>query len=242
MKPVLASAGLFVASIIIRVVLCKALASGEEQDAKAEQQSANLYLHEKILGVVTAGICLAVIADKIGSTIGSQISGKDFHAVAITPAKKQPRRWVEPILSAMTAKQMPAVTMPRIFSCKYKVADCCSALASCSSPPARALEATMRMTMLAAKRPREAITGLIMARASASPVSTIEVAPCKMANRTMDDTSSIIAAAATNCPRGVANKSRSFIKLRVKPMPVEASAEPHAKPSMTPKPMAENKM
>merc|ERR1712017_27362 len=38
MKPVLASVGLFVASIIIRVVLCKALANGEE-DAKAEQQA-----------------------------------------------------------------------------------------------------------------------------------------------------------------------------------------------------------
>merc|ERR1711998_444343 len=66
-KPVIASLGLFAASIIIRMVLCKAMA-GEEQDAKAEQQSANLYLHEKILGVVTAGICLAVVADKIGST------------------------------------------------------------------------------------------------------------------------------------------------------------------------------
>jgi len=100
----------------------------------------------------------------------------------------------------------------------------------------------MRMMMLAAKRPREAITGLIIANASASPVSTMEVAPCKIANKTMDDTSSIIAAAATNCPRGVANKSRSFIKERVKPIPVEANAEPQAKPSMTPKPMAVNKM
>merc|ERR1711865_1250932 len=68
MKPVLASAALFVASIILRVLLCKAMASGEEQDAKAEQQATNLYLHEKILGVVTAGILFAVIADKIGST------------------------------------------------------------------------------------------------------------------------------------------------------------------------------
>merc|ERR1711865_139163 len=56
MKPVLASAALFVASIILRVLLCKAMASGEERDAKAEQQATNLYLHEKILGVVTAGI------------------------------------------------------------------------------------------------------------------------------------------------------------------------------------------
>merc|ERR1712216_268355 len=67
-KPVIASLGLFAASIIIRMVACKALASGEEQDAKAEQQATQMYLHEKILGVVTAGIAFAVIADKIGST------------------------------------------------------------------------------------------------------------------------------------------------------------------------------
>merc|ERR1712070_454424 len=66
-KPVIASLGLFAASIIIRMVACEALASGEE-DAKAEHQLNTMYLHEKILGVVTAGICFAVIADKIGST------------------------------------------------------------------------------------------------------------------------------------------------------------------------------
>merc|ERR1711988_1395150 len=54
MKPVVASLALFIATIIIRVILCKALASGEEQDEKAGQQATNLYLHEKILGVVTA--------------------------------------------------------------------------------------------------------------------------------------------------------------------------------------------
>merc|ERR1712072_393585 len=64
-KPVIASLGLFAASIIIRMVACKALA-GEEQDAKAEQQANTMYLHEKILGIVTAGIAFAVIADKIG--------------------------------------------------------------------------------------------------------------------------------------------------------------------------------
>merc|ERR1712224_626733 len=66
-KPVIASLGLFAASIIIRMVACKAMASNEE-DAKAEHQANTMYLHEKILGVVTAGICFAVIADKIGST------------------------------------------------------------------------------------------------------------------------------------------------------------------------------
>merc|ERR1719407_20132 len=48
-NPVVASLGLFAASIIIRMVACKALASGEEQDAKAEQQATQAYLHEKIL-------------------------------------------------------------------------------------------------------------------------------------------------------------------------------------------------
>merc|ERR1712118_619889 len=47
-KPVIASLGLFAASIVIRMVASKALAGGEEQDAKAEQQAATLYLHEKI--------------------------------------------------------------------------------------------------------------------------------------------------------------------------------------------------
>jgi Kef-type K+ transport system membrane component KefB len=41
-KPVIASLGLFAASIIIRMVACKAMASGEEQDAKAEQQAAQM--------------------------------------------------------------------------------------------------------------------------------------------------------------------------------------------------------
>merc|ERR1711904_743559 len=42
-KPVLASAGLFVASIIIRMLLVKAMASGEEQDAKAEHEANQMY-------------------------------------------------------------------------------------------------------------------------------------------------------------------------------------------------------
>merc|ERR1719380_25095 len=59
--------------------------------------------------------------------------------------------------------------------------------------------------------------------------------------RTGGMTSSIIAAAATSCPRGVASKSKSFIKDKVNPIPVEANAEPHAKPSITPNPIAANR-
>jgi Kef-type K+ transport system membrane component KefB len=120
MKPVLASLGLFAASIIIRVVLCKAMA-GEEQDAKAEQQSANLYLHEKILGVVTAGICLAVIADKIGST---HLLGCFLAGVIATAWKSFPEIWepmVEPILPWMTMA---------FFSCTVGFAVPVSALAA----------------------------------------------------------------------------------------------------------------
>merc|ERR1719409_1759440 len=101
MKPVLASLGLFAASIIIRVVLCKAMA-GEEQDAKAEQQAAQMYLHEKILGVITAGICFAVIADKIGST---HLLGCFLAGVVATAWKGFQEIWepmVEPILPWMT--------------------------------------------------------------------------------------------------------------------------------------------
>jgi len=102
MKPVLASAALFLASIILRVLLCKAMASGEEQDAKAEQQATNLYLHEKILGVVTAGILFAVIADKIGST---HLLGCFLAGVIATSWKSFGEIWepmVEPILPWMT--------------------------------------------------------------------------------------------------------------------------------------------
>merc|ERR1711918_16309 len=112
--------GLFAASIIIRVVLCKAMAR-EEQDAKAEQQSANLFLHEKILGVVTAGICLAVIADKIGST---HLLGCFLAGVIATAWKSFPEIWepmVEPILTWMTMA---------FFSCSVGFAVPVSALAA----------------------------------------------------------------------------------------------------------------
>jgi len=101
-KPVIASLGLFAASIIIRMVACKALASGEEQDAKAEHQANTMYLHEKILGIVTAGICFAVIADKIGST---HLLGCFLAGVVATAWKGFQEIWepmVEPILPWMT--------------------------------------------------------------------------------------------------------------------------------------------
>merc|ERR1719310_1777054 len=102
LKPVLASAGLFVASIIIRMLLVKAMASGEEQDAKAEHEANQMYLHEKILGVVTAGIAFAIIADKIGST---HLLGCFLAGVVATAWKGFAEIWepmVEPILPWMT--------------------------------------------------------------------------------------------------------------------------------------------
>merc|ERR1712224_1103771 len=101
-KPVIASLGLFAASIIIRMVACKALASGEEQDAKAEQQASTMYLHEKILGVIVAGIIFAVIADKIGST---HLLGCFLAGVVATSWKGFQEIWepmVEPILPWMS--------------------------------------------------------------------------------------------------------------------------------------------
>merc|ERR1719159_1486511 len=95
-KPVIASLGLFAASIVIRMVASKALAGG------AEQEAATLYLHEKILGIVTAGICFAVIADKIGST---HLLGCFLAGVVATAWKSFPEIWepmVEPILPWMT--------------------------------------------------------------------------------------------------------------------------------------------
>merc|ERR1711977_710854 len=101
-KPVIASLGLFAASIIIRMVASKAFASGEEQDAKAEQEATQMYLHEKILGVVVAGIAFAIIADKIGST---HLLGCFLAGVVATAWKGFAEIWepmVEPILPWMT--------------------------------------------------------------------------------------------------------------------------------------------
>merc|ERR1719271_271772 len=101
-KPVIASLGLFAASIIIRMIACKAMAGGEEQDAKAEQSATQMYLHEKILGVIVAGIVFAVIADKIGST---HLLGCFLAGVVATAWKGFQEIWepmVEPILPWMT--------------------------------------------------------------------------------------------------------------------------------------------
>merc|ERR1711939_1097732 len=120
-KPVIASLGLFAASIIIRMVACKALASGEEQDAKAEQEASQLYLHEKILGIVTAGIAFAIIADKIGST---HLLGCFLAGVVATSWKSFAHIWepmVEPILPWMTMA---------FFSCTVGFAVPVSALAA----------------------------------------------------------------------------------------------------------------
>jgi Kef-type K+ transport system membrane component KefB len=120
-KPVLASLGLFAASIVLRMIAVKALASGEEQDAKAEQQEATMYLHEKILGIVTFGIVFAVIADKIGST---HLLGCFLAGVVATSWKSFQHIWepmVEPILPWMTMA---------FFSCSVGFAVPVSALAA----------------------------------------------------------------------------------------------------------------
>jgi Kef-type K+ transport system membrane component KefB len=120
-KPVIASLGLFAASIIIRMIACKALAGAEEQDAKAEQQATQMYLHEKILGVVVAGIAFAIIADKIGST---HLLGCFLAGVVATSWKEFAHIWepmVEPILPWMTMA---------FFSCTVGFAVPVSALAA----------------------------------------------------------------------------------------------------------------
>merc|ERR1719174_1700501 len=83
------------------MIACKAMA-GDEQDAKAEQSATQLYLHEKILGIVIAGIAFAIIADKIGST---HLLGCFLAGVVATSWKSFPEIWepmVEPILPWMT--------------------------------------------------------------------------------------------------------------------------------------------
>merc|ERR1712070_109037 len=120
-KPVIASLGLFAASIIIRMIAVKALSNSEEQDAKAEQQAAQMYLHEKILGIVIAGIAFAIIADKIGST---HLLGCFLAGVIASAWKDFAHIWepmVEPILPWMTMA---------FFSCTVGFAVPVSALAA----------------------------------------------------------------------------------------------------------------
>jgi Kef-type K+ transport system membrane component KefB len=106
-KPVIASLGLFVGSIIVRVLLCRYMSGGDEGDKdveKAEQQEAESvpYLHERILLVISASIGLALIADKVGST---HLLGCFLAGVIATSWKGFPEIWepmVEPILPWMT--------------------------------------------------------------------------------------------------------------------------------------------
>merc|ERR1711943_24351 len=84
------------------MIAVKAMAGAEEQDAKAEQSENQLYLHEKILGIVIAGIAFAIIADKIGST---HLLGCFLAGVVATAWKGFAEIWepmVEPILPWMT--------------------------------------------------------------------------------------------------------------------------------------------
>merc|ERR1711976_772207 len=120
-KPVIASLGLFAASIIIRMVAVKALGNSDE-NCKAEEQSVSeMYLHEKILAVIVAGIAFAIIADKIGST---HLLGCFLAGVVATAWKGFPEIWepmVEPILPWMTMA---------FFSCTVGFAVPVSALAA----------------------------------------------------------------------------------------------------------------
>merc|ERR1711998_216748 len=120
-KPVIASLGLFAASIIIRMLAVKALTNADENGKVEEQSAAELYLHEKILGIVIAGIAFAIIADKVGST---HLLGCFLAGVVATAWKSFPEIWepmVEPILPWMTMA---------FFSCTVGFAVPVSALAA----------------------------------------------------------------------------------------------------------------
>lgn len=120
-KPVIASLGLFAASIIIRMIAVKALSNVDENGKVEEQSVTELYLHEKILGIVVAGIAFAIIADKIGST---HLLGCFLAGVVATAWKSFPEIWepmVEPILPWMTMA---------FFSCTVGFAVPVSALAA----------------------------------------------------------------------------------------------------------------
>merc|ERR1712227_19959 len=84
------------------MIACKALANADE-NGKVEEHSANTpFLHEKILGIVIAGIAFAIVADKIGST---HLLGCFLAGVVATAWKSFGEIWepmVEPILPWMT--------------------------------------------------------------------------------------------------------------------------------------------
>lgn len=120
-KPVIASLALFAASIVLRMVAVKALSNADENGKVEEQSVSQLYLHEKILGIVVAGIAFAIIADKIGST---HLLGCFLAGVVATSWKSFAEIWepmVEPILPWMTMA---------FFSCTVGFAVPVSALAA----------------------------------------------------------------------------------------------------------------
>merc|ERR1711976_375495 len=120
-KPVIASLGLFAASIVIRMVAVKNLSNADENGKTEEQSAAQMYLHEKILAIIVAGIGFAIIADKIGST---HLLGCFLAGVVATAWKSFPEIWepmVEPILPWMTMA---------FFSCTVGFAVPVSALAA----------------------------------------------------------------------------------------------------------------
>merc|ERR1719473_1737223 len=95
--------------------------SNADENGKEEEQATTMYLHEKILGVVTAGIAFAIIADKIGST---HLLGCFLAGVIASAWKSFPEIWepmVEPILPWMTMA---------FFSCTVGFAVPVSALAA----------------------------------------------------------------------------------------------------------------
>merc|ERR1712187_823652 len=84
------------------MIAVKALSNVDENGKVEEQSVTELYLHEKILGIVTAGIAFAIIADKIGST---HLLGCFLAGVVATAWKGFAEIWepmVEPILPWMT--------------------------------------------------------------------------------------------------------------------------------------------
>merc|ERR1719473_2590868 len=95
--------------------------SNADENGKEEEQATTMYLHEKILAIVTAAIAFAVIADKIGST---HLLGCFLAGVVATAWKGFQEIWepmVEPILPWMTMA---------FFSCTVGFAVPVSALAA----------------------------------------------------------------------------------------------------------------
>jgi Kef-type K+ transport system membrane component KefB len=123
LKPVVASVGLFVGSIMMRMLFCRLMQGGSEKGEaeKVEQSSHGGFLQERLVLVVSGCIGWALIADKIGST---HLLGCFLAGVIATAWPSFQETW-EPLVAPL----LPWMTMA-FFACTVGFAVPLEALAA----------------------------------------------------------------------------------------------------------------